>query len=117
MNGSTTSQIPTIRQIIEGVRAKNLETTLLLVDIFKAFDNTHWGKIKQILQAYNLPKETLIAIMVLYKNAKALVRLPDGDTDFFNIFTGVLQGDSLVPYMLLLRTSIDLMKENSFTLR
>ena len=31
--------------------------------------------------------------MMLYKNMKAIVRSPDGDTDFFDIVTGVLQGD------------------------
>ena len=48
--------------------------------------------------------------------------LPDGDTDYFNIVTGVLQGDTLAPYLFIicldyvLRTSIDKMKDNSFKL-
>ena len=37
-NRSTTSQILTIRRILEGVRAKNLQATLLFVDFTKAFD-------------------------------------------------------------------------------
>ena len=32
---------------------------------------------------------------MLFKNTKIKVRLPDGDTDFFDIATGVLQGDTL----------------------
>ena len=42
--------------------------------------------------------------------------------DFFNIVAGVLQGDTLLPYLFIicldyeLRTSVDLMKENGFTL-
>ena len=46
----------------------------------------------------------------------------DGDTNF-NIFTGVLQGDTLPPNLFiicldyLLRMSIDPIKENSFTLK
>ena len=57
---------------------------------------------------------------MLYKNTK--VRSPDEDTDYFDIVAGVLQGDTLTPYMFiicldyLLRTSIDLMKENGFKL-
>ena len=35
--------------------------------------------------------------MMLYKNTKVKVRSPDGDTDYFNIVVGVLQGDTLVP--------------------
>ena len=36
----------TIRRIVEGVRAKNLETTISFVDISKAFDSLHRGKMK-----------------------------------------------------------------------
>ena len=38
-NRSTTSQILTIRRILEGVRAKNLRATLLFVDFTKALDS------------------------------------------------------------------------------
>ena len=43
-NRSTTSQILTIRRILEGVRAKNLQATLIFVDFTKAFDSIHRGK-------------------------------------------------------------------------
>ncbi len=51
-NRSTTSQILTIRRILEGVRAKNLQATLIFVDFTKAFDSIHRGKMEQILLAY-----------------------------------------------------------------
>ena len=56
--------------------------------------------------------------MMLYKNMKDTV----GDTDYFNIVTGVLQGETLAPYLFIicldhvLRMSIDLMKEKDFKL-
>ena len=40
-NRSKTSQILTIRRILEVVRAKNLQATLLFVDFTKAFDSIH----------------------------------------------------------------------------
>ena len=58
-----------------------------------------------MLLAYGLPKETVAA-----------------DTVYFDIVAGMLQGDTLAPYLFIisldyvLRTSIDLMKENSFKL-
>ena len=61
--------------------------------------------------------------MMLYKNTKVKVHSSDGDTDFFDIVAGVLQRNTLVPYLFIicldyvLRTSIDLMKENGFTLK
>ena len=70
---------------------------------------------EQILHAYGLPKETIAAIMMPYSNRKVKVHSPDGNTDFFDIAAGVLQGDTFAPYLIVLRASIDLMKENGFT--
>ena len=77
---------------------------------------------EQILLAYGLPKETVAAIMILYRNTKVKVRSLDGDTDYFDIVAGVLQGDTLTPYVFIncldyvLWTSIDKIKENGFKL-
>ena len=57
--------------------------------------------------------------MMLYKNTKVKVRLLDEDTDCFDTVAGVLQRDTLAPYLFiicldyLLKTSIDLMKEKA----
>ena len=56
------------------------------------------------------------------RNTKVKIRSPDGDTDYFNIVAGVLQGDTLASYLFiicldyLLGTSIDKNKENGFKL-
>ena len=77
---------------------------------------------EQILLAYGIPKETVASITILYRNTKVKVRSPDGDTEYFDIVAGVLQGDTLAPYLFIicldyvLRTSIDKIKENSFEL-
>ena len=116
-----TSQILTIRRILEGIRAKNLQATLLFVNFTKAFDSIHRGKMEQILLAYGLPKETVAAITILYKNTKVKVRSPDRDTEYFDIVAGALQGNTLAPYLFIicldyaLRTSIDKIK-NGFEL-
>ena len=51
-NRSTTSEIVTIRRILEGAQTKNLQATLLFVNFTKAFDSIHRGKMEQILLAY-----------------------------------------------------------------
>ena len=101
-NRSMTSQILTICRILEGVQAKNLQATLLFVDFTKAFNSIHRGKMEQILLAYSLPKETIAAITILYKNTKVKVCSPDGDTEYFDIVVGVLQGDTLAPYLFIM---------------
>ena len=85
---TTTSQILTIRRILEGVRAKNPKAIILS-------DSIHREKMEQILLAYGIPKKTVAAIMILYRNIKVKVRSTNGDTDYFYIVAGVLQGDTL----------------------
>ena len=58
--------------------------------------------------------------MILYKNTKVKVCFPDRDADDFDFVSGMLQGDTLAPYLFIicldygLRTSIDIMKDNGF---
>ena len=66
---------------------------------------------EQVLLAYSLPKETVAAIIMLYRNTKVKIGSLDGDTDYFDIVAGVLQGNRLALY---LRKSINRIKENIF---
>ena len=121
-NRSTTGQILTVRRIIEGVKDQNIPAVLLFVDFSKAFDSIHRPKMQKILLAYGLPEEIVHAIMMMYRNTKAKVRSPDGDTTFFEILAGVLQGDTLAPFIFILcldyalRTSIDPLNNLGLTL-
>ena len=60
---------------------------------------------------------------MLYKHTKAMARSTDKDTDFFHIVAEVLQRVMLTTYMFIIyldnvhRMSVDLIKENSFTLK
>ena len=91
-NRSTTSQILTIRRIL-GVRAKNIEATILFIDFSNAFDPIHRGKMEKTSRFRPIQK-TVAAMIMLYKNTKAKIRSPDGNTDYFNSVASVLQGDT-----------------------
>ena len=60
--------------------------------------------------------------MMRYRNTKVKVCSSGGNTDYFDIVAGVLQGKTLAPYLFIihldyvLRKSIDKMKENGFKL-
>ena len=92
----------------------------LVINDTKAFDSIHRGKMEQILLAYGILKEPVAAITILYRNTKVKVRSPDGDTEYFDIVAGVLQGDTLAPYLFIicleyvLRTSIDKIKRKHY---
>ena len=75
---------------------------MIFLDFHKAFDSIHRGKLMEILKAYGIPLETVNAISLLYKNTTAKLISPDGDTSFFQIHAGVLQGDTLAPYLLII---------------
>ena len=53
----------------------------------------------KILQAYSIPPNLLQAIHTMYTNTKAKVTSPDGETELFDITAGVLQGDTLAPFL------------------
>ena len=40
--------------------------------------------------------------MMLYKNMKVKVRSPDGGTNYFDIVAGVLQRNTLAPYLFII---------------
>ena len=119
---STLAQILTLRRIIERVKSKTLPEVMIFVDFHKAFDSIHRGKLMEILKAYGIPLETVNAISLLYKNTTAKVISPDGDTSFFQIHAGVLQGDTLAPYLFIIavdyamRTAISNSDDCGFTL-
>ena len=101
-NWSTSSQILTSYWIIKSVLAKNHDATLLFKDFYKAFDSVHREKMEQILQEHGFHKETITAIMMLYKNTKSIFHSSNGNTFYFDIITEVLQGDALLPCMFMI---------------
>ena len=52
-----------------------------------------------ILKAYGVPPNLLRAIGTMYEGTRARVVTPDGDSEEFDILAGVLQGDSLPPFL------------------
>ena len=70
-----------------------------------------------ILLAYGMPSKIVQSIRNVYSHTKATVLTADGETDTFNIGTGVLRGDTLAPYLFVialdyaLRRSIDRQEE------
>ena len=60
-------QYPTKLQMYVYVQ-KPLKAMILFINCTRAFESIDREKIEQILPAYGLPKETVAAIMMLYKN-------------------------------------------------
>ena len=99
---TTVGHILALRRLIEEVKAHNLPAIITFIDFKKAFDTIHRGKMLKILHAYGIPELIVEAIGKMYQNTKAKVISPDGETELFEILAGVLQGDTLAPYLFVI---------------
>ncbi|XP_072046990.1 uncharacterized protein [Amphiura filiformis] len=98
---STVSQILALRRIIEEVKNNNLNAAVIFIDFKKAFDTIHRGKVLDIMRAYGVPERLVAAIGCMYHHTIAHVTSPDGVTKDFEIQAGVLQGDTLPPFLFI----------------
>ncbi|KAJ8347957.1 hypothetical protein SKAU_G00265460 [Synaphobranchus kaupii] len=99
---TTVAQIFALRRIIEEVKRNNLTAVLCFVDFRKAFDSIHRGVMMKILKAYDVPPNLLWAIGTMYSGTRAKVVTPDGTSEEFDILAGVLQGDTLAPFLFII---------------
>ena len=117
---STLGQIPTLRRIIEEITLCNKTAALIFVDFSKAFDSVNREKMFEILGHYGIPSEIIDAIRVLYSNTRSSVLTHDGETEPFDVVSGILQGDTLAPFLFIIvidyimRTSVDTINEKGF---
>jgi len=102
MNGIVASLHLALRRIIEGVKEHQLSAIITFIDFCKVFDSIHRGKMLRILKAYGIPDMLVNAIADTYTDTKAKVLSPDGETDVFDITAGVLQGDTLAPFLFII---------------
>ena len=73
---------------------------MVFIDFSKAFDSINHRAMFKILAAYDIPVRIINAIMLMYRDIKAKVVSPDGDTDI--IFSGVMQGNTLAPFLFVI---------------
>ena len=100
---STTQHILAMRLLINQCETHHdLAAFITFIDFSKAFDCIRWDALTQILYKYGIPEKLVSAILSLYIGSSASVRTSDGCTDSFELKTGVLQGDTLAPYLFII---------------
>ncbi|KAL5271253.1 hypothetical protein ACHWQZ_G001778 [Mnemiopsis leidyi] len=99
---STLPQILALRRIIEECRIGKKSAAIVFIDFSKAFDSINRDALFHILSLYGIPAPIIKAIRLLYDTAKSRVQTSDGLTDFFETLIGVLQGDTLAPFLFII---------------
>ena len=99
----TTQHVLALRRVFEQCRLKQeTNCVAVFIDYSKAFDSISRGMMKKILSAYGIPEKVVDMIMRLYNGSKAHVMTTDGPSDDFEISAGVLQGDTLAPFLFVI---------------
>ena len=120
---STLSQILALRRIIEEMTHCNRDAALVFIEFSKAFDSVDRSMMFQILKLYGIPGDIIEAIKIFYTDTSATVLSPDGETPLFNICAGILQGDTLAPFLFILvvdyilRVSVDKINDNGLEIQ
>ena len=74
----------------------------MFVDFSKAFDSINRVYMAQALTAYGIPPYLIRAALSLYSNPTARVMSTEGLSVQFNLDHGVLQGDTLAPFLFII---------------
>ena len=111
-NRSTSQQILALRRLIETVKMHQNEKLLaVFIDFTKAFDSINWTVMERILALYYVPLELVQVIMMMYRGSVAIVKTKDGESGPIPLSVGVLQGDTLAPYLFIIM--VDYVMRNS----
>lgn len=98
----TVTHVLALRRILEEARLHNTTLVCIFIDFRKAFDSISRAALAGVLRAYHVPAKLINTIMSLYTDTQASVLTPDGPTDPFTTTSGVLQGDTLAPFLFVL---------------
>ena len=99
---SCAEQIFTLRNIIEQTLEYGGKINLNFIDFKKAFDSIHRDTLWKIVRLYGVPEKFVNIFKNLYDNSASCVRTSVGDTEFFNVYSGVRQGCVLSPFLFLI---------------
>jgi Reverse transcriptase (RNA-dependent DNA polymerase) len=92
-----------LRKVIEHASLHQDQSLLVcFVDFHKAFDSVDRRYLLDTLREYFVPPYLIRAVMSLYANSTARIVTSQGLTESIPLYRGVLQGDTLAPYLFVM---------------
>ena len=98
---STVEQRMALRYILDMCGASKRMTTIIFFDFNKAFDSIDCRAISIVLSKYGVSELLIINVMQFYIGTSAVVATAHRNTENFSTTTGVLQGDTLAPFLFI----------------
>ena len=80
------------------MKAQNFSEITIYSDFRKAFDIIYGGRMLSILKSNGIPYQLIKAVSKIDRDTQAKVIPPNGESELFDILTGIIQGDTLAPY-------------------
>ena len=99
---SCLEQIHILKRVMEAYRQRQLPLIAIFIDFSKAFDSVDREMMWKILRHYGVPEKMVQAISTIYRSCLNRVRVNGQLSDPFTVSTGVLQGDTLAPFLFVI---------------
>lgn len=102
-NRNTLQHVATLQQLISNAESrKDLPLYCCFVDFKNAFSCISWRALQDTLDYYHCPFLIRSLVLSIYSEHKVSLRLQGQMTEEFNLSRGVLQGDTLSPFLFIL---------------
>src|SRR5215469_2420297 len=100
LGGSTFQPIRIINNIIEdAILEKNNDLIIFFQDLSKAYDRVDITILEKALIRIKIPKITIRFIINLFKNRKNNILTCYGNTEYYDVLTGIDQGEAISPLL------------------
>ena len=97
---STQQHVMCLRTLIDAAEAhQDYPLVGVFVDFSKAFDSVSWAALRAILEKWGVPAELITAIFSVMEGHKIIIKTDDGLSEPISVQAGVLQGDTLAPFL------------------
>ena len=88
-----------LRVLAERAKERGLTLCTLFIDSQKAFDSVTFAALRASLESFMVPTKFIDVVMSCYNGHVVRVPMPDGSYESYTTTTGVLQGDTLAPFL------------------
>ena len=97
----TVEQTMALRYIIDMCRVSRRMTTIIFVDLNKAYDSIHRRSTSIVLSKYGASELLIANVMQFYIGTSVVVAMAHRNTTKFSTTSGVLHGDTLAPFLFI----------------